>query len=215
MEPKQPKILVVFMLRDVLIDRIFVKDPGNNRKHNDVKRFPIADYRHLREDFTSECHKHRYRVFVRPYYVELIQFLRQNNFGIAIWSDEKKANMENILEKIFPHPQRLILKWGVKELDVKKSNKKRMDLDKLWKNKRVVEDGYDQSNTFVIASARKKDMVVQKENLLVVDNYCALNKSRDVELKELRLKLEKILDEHQQNQSKDKPHSQLEPKKAI
>lgn len=196
------KILIVFMLNSLLIDRCFIKNP-ESLSHSLEPRYPIKEYKNLKPDFTISCHDiHSYRIFIRPYFYELINYLRDNNYSIAIWSDEMKRNIKPVLEYLFGHPQGIILTLSHTDI-IKIKNKNVIDLKKLWGNKKIKNNGFNKCNTLFIVSDSKKNMILQKDNIITIPDYIApIHKYEDKELLYLKNQLKIICDQLLNNNSK-------------
>lgn len=188
-------ILIVFMLNSLLIDRCFVKNP-ESFSHSSEPRYPIKEYKNFKPDFTISCHGiHSYKIFIRPYFYELINYLRDNNYSIAIWSDEMKRNIKPVLEELLGHPQGIILTLSHTDI-TKIKNKSVIDLKKLWTNKKIKNNGFNKYNTLFVVSDSKKNMILQKDNIIIIPDYIApIHKNDDKELLHLKDKLKIICDQ--------------------
>jgi hypothetical protein len=165
------------------------------RSHTSARRYPRTEYKGLKPDFTIPCHTHQHRVYVRPSFREQLRPLLREQPGcqVVIWSDEEKKNMKPVLEELFGHPQRIMLKLGRREADKVDEGRIQFNLDKLWNTPRAREQGFDAHNTVFIAPKNKAAMVKQKRNLITVPDYLATKRQSDNELLHLTRQLQQII----------------------
>ncbi|ELR19212.1 uncharacterized protein ACA1_263820 [Acanthamoeba castellanii str. Neff] len=159
-------------------------------------RYPRTEYKGLTPDFITSCHTHQYRVFERPHFREqLLPLLREQSNGcqVVIWTDEEKRNMVPVLDELFGHPQRIMLKLGRRDLAKAEGGRLRFDLDRLWSKPKALEQGFDGRNTLFIACESKATMVKQQKNVITVSDYLATKRQSDNELLHLTRKLQSIM----------------------
>jgi hypothetical protein len=187
-------LLVVLMLNGLLVERHFVKSPSA-RSHTAARRYPRTEYKGLKPDFAIQCHTHQHRVYVRPSFREqLLPMLREKpGCQVVIWSDEEKKNMTPVLEELFGHPQRIMLKMGRREGDKLDGGSVLFNLEKLWSTPRAIEQGFGPHNTVFIAPKSKAGRVKQKKNLITVPDYVATKRQSDNELLHLTRQLQRIV----------------------
>lgn len=106
------------------------------------------------------------------------------------------------IEYLFGHPQGIILTLSHTDI-IKIKNKNVIDLKKLWGNKKIKNNGFNKCNTLFIVSDSKKNMILQKDNIITIPDYIApIHKYEDKELLYLKNQLKIICDQLLNNNSK-------------
>jgi hypothetical protein len=152
-----------------------------------------------------------YYVFERPGLQTFLNWLFKN-FNITVWSAASPEYVEfivkNVIEKNKRNIEYILNSDNCEESQTVYGDKHIKNLNMLWDHYEI--DGYDSYNTLIIDDL-KMVCKIQPHNSIQIKSFNTRSKDciKDIELKEIRKKLNKIVKHYKKNINKQKTKFKL------
>lgn len=161
--------LVVLDINKLLVYKVSKKEEAEIKNKNldlsNLSSFSIADG--------------NYKIYIRPYFKALIDYLKTSKYKVAIWGSDHAIYTQELVRKLFEDEpefyKRLVFIWDRSQCEVDKRvnrpNKWAVfkNLNKIWYSKKF-EGKWTEDNTIIISSSEDKTYM-QPENRIIVKEW--------------------------------------------